>query len=126
MTDYRRSEKTIKAFLENAKVVDIAKAAGLSRSTVYRLQKDADFQAVLTERRTALVQAATDEMRSYILKDVQILQSVIESPDTPSGTKVYAVSTMLTQLASWIQITDFEQRLAAIENETKNADFRRF
>ena len=80
----------------------------------------------MTERRTALVQAATDEMRSYILKDVQILQSVIEDSDTPSGTKVYAVSTMLTQLASWIQITDFEQRLAAIENETKNADFRRF
>ena len=126
MTDYRKSEKTIEAFLENAKVVDIAKAAGLSRSTVYRLQKDADFQAVLTERRTALVQAATDEMRSNILKDVQILQKVIEEPATPAGTRVYAINIMLTQLASWMQTTDFEKRLAAIENETKNADFRRF
>lgn len=123
--DYSKSEKTIKAFLQNAKIVDIARAAGLSRSTIYKLQKDSAFQEVLAERRAALVQAATDEMRSNILKDVRILQGVIESPDTPAGTKVYGIQVMLTQLGNLISFTEFENRLQRLE-KTKIGDFSQF
>lgn len=125
-TDYTKSEKTIRAFLQNAKVVDIAKAAGLSRSTVYRLQKDSLFQEVLIERRAAMVRTATDQMRQYFLRDVQILQEIAEDTNNPAGTRVYACSTLMNQLNTWTQNTDFEQRLAALERETKNGDLRQF
>lgn len=125
-TDYGRSEKVIRAFLQNVKVVDIAKASGLSRSTVYRLMKDSDFQSALTERRTAMVRTATDQMRQNFLRDVEILQAIAEDPDVNASTRVYACSTLMNQLNTWTQNVDFEQRLAELERETKKADLRRF
>ena len=124
MTDYTKSERTIKAFLQNDKIVDIAKAAGISRSTVYKLRNDSAFQEVLKERRAAMVTAATDLMRRYFVRDVQILQEIAENVDVPAGSRIYAINTLLTQLNTWTQNIDFEQRLAALEKETKNGDFR--
>lgn len=122
--DYGKSEKTINAFLQNDKIVDIAKSAGLSRSTVYRLLHDSDFQAALTERRAAMVRAATDMMRRYFARDIQILQDIAEDGSVSAGTRVYACSVLMGQLNTWTQNVDFEQRLATLEKETKNGDFR--
>ena len=125
-TDYTKSERTIRAFLQHDKIVDIAKAAGISRSTVYKLMKDDVFQTVLQERRAAMVSAGTDLMRRYFVRDVQILQDIAEDLDVPAGTRAYACQILMNQLSTWMQNVDYEQRLAALEKETKNGDFRHF
>ena len=124
--NYSQSEKTIRAFLQHDKIVDIAKAANLSRTTIYRLRDDKEFQAALTARRAAMVRQATDLMREYFVRDVQILQEIAEDTETPAGTRVYACNTLMSQLNTWTQNIDFEQRLAALEKETKNGDSRQF
>lgn len=124
-TGYYESEKVIKAFLMNHRVVDVAKSAGISKSTVYKLKNDSHFQQVLSERRADLVKRSVDEMRSYLLKDVQVLQAIIEDSNVNASTRVYAIATMMSQLKDWTTIVDLEQRLTALE-KAKNNGFSLF
>ena len=108
-------ETLIEAFLTEYKLIDIARVTGLGRETVRRYKNDPDFQAVLTERRSAMVSAAVDRMTEYMTEDVEILQAVIRDPDTSAQTKVNAIQVMMNQLQTWTTTTDILRRLQAIE-----------
>lgn len=108
-------ETLIEAFLTEYKLIDIARVTGLGRETVRRYKNDPDFQAVLTERRSAMVSAAVDRMTAYMTEDVEILQAVIRDPDTSAQTKVNAIQVMMNQLQTWTTTTDILRRLQAIE-----------
>lgn len=108
-------ENLIEAFLTSYKLIDIAKVTGIGRETVRRLKNDPEFQAVLTERRSAMVSAAVDKMTAYMTEDVEILQEVIRDPKTSAQTKVNAISVLMGQLQSWTTTTDILRRLQAIE-----------
>lgn len=109
------SEKVIGAFLSNYKVKDIAAAAGLAVSTVNRYKRDPAFVAILNERRAAIVGAAVDRMNETILKDVDVLQSVIDDEKVNPAVRVNAINVKWTNLRTWKAMTDFETRLRALE-----------
>ncbi len=113
MKDY--PEKLIGAFLENYRVKDIAKAAGLAVSTINRYKRDPAFMAALNERRSAIVSAAVDRMRESILKDADVLQGIIEDPEVNPAVRANAINTKWTHLRAWKSLTDFESRLIAVE-----------
>ena len=112
-------EKLIMAFLENYRTVDIARASGYSTRTVERLKADPAFQAVLTDRRTAVISAAVEKMRSYLLADVEELQRIITDAGTAPQTKVNAIKVLMDQLRDWSTTSDLARRLQALEG----ADF---
>ena len=111
-------EKWVTAFLSNAKVVDICKAGGFSKSKYYQLKHNADFQSVLRERRDMAIMAAVDALRACFLRDVQILQAIAENDATAPQVRVNAISIALTQLQNWTQTVDLLARIEALE--TKN------
>lgn len=113
MRDY--PEKLIGAFLENYRVKDIAQAAGLAVSTINKYKRDPAFIAVLNERRSAIVGAAVDRMSESILKDADVLQEIIEDPKVNPAVRANAVNTKWTHLRAWKTLTDFENRLRALE-----------
>ncbi len=110
-------ERIIAAFLNNYRIVDIVRETGLSKSTVYRYKNNPDFQKALHERKTAIVKAAVNRMRSYLLKDIEELQHIIEDQNTTPQVKVYAVQTLMNQLRDWTTTADIMERLQELQKE---------
>lgn len=108
-------EKWVNAFLEGVKVAEVCQAAGFSRTKYYELKRDPDFLAVLRERRDAMIEAAVAAMRENFLKDVQILQQIAEDDGVSPQIRVNAISVQLSALREWVNITDLQARLEALE-----------
>lgn len=119
------SEKVISAFMTCFKVKDIAATAGIALSTVNKYKNDPAFMAVLNERRSAIVAAAVDQMTGSILKDVDVLQEIIDDPKVNPAVRTNAINTKWVHLREWKAMIDFESRLRALETANID-DSRRF
>ena len=114
-------EKDINAFLTSTKAVTIMKTAKIGKTRYYRLKNDPEFQRIVTQRRNDIVREAVMKMESYLCKDVEILQQLIEDPETKDQVKVNAIQCMLSQLGQWKTYTEIIERLERLE-----ADGNRF
>lgn len=113
--DYSQNELVISAFLNNYKVSDIVKETGFSKSLVYNIRNDPKFQRVLTERKQAIIQTAVNKMQGYMVRNAEILQEIIEDPETSPQTKVNAIKVMFDQLRDWTTTTEIQVKLETIE-----------
>lgn len=112
-------ETLITAFLTNYRNVDIAKATGLHKNTISKYRNDPDFQRVLNERRSAVVEAVVEKMRSYIDRDVEILQEIIDDPETPRQIKVNAIQLLFNQFSGLSVNVDLTRRLEALQKDAE-------
>lgn len=117
---YDLDEKVINAFLTNYRVVDIMKEAGIGKNTVYKLRNDPAFQKVIRERKDAILKSAVNKMQGYLVKDVEILQEIIEDPETSPQTKINGIRVLMEQLRDWSMRTDIITRLEALENPSED------
>lgn len=122
--EYIEDERVIGAFLNNFRMVDVVKESGLSKSTCYRIKNDPKFQKALQKRKEEYLKTAVNKMQSYLIKDVEILQQIIESDETSPQTKVNAIQTLMNQLRDWTTTTDIMKRLEALQEASGN-DLRR-
>ena len=114
--NYKDDERVIGAFLNNFRMVDVMRETGLSKNTVYKIRNDPEFQKVLRERKEAILKTAVNKMQGYLTKDVEILQQIIEDPETSAQTKVNAIQTLMNQLRDWTTTTDIMKKLEALQN----------
>ena len=114
--NYTEDERVIGAFLNNFRMVDVMKETGLSKNTVYKIRNDPEFQKVIRERKEAILKTAVNKMQGYLTKDVEILQQIIEDPETSAQTKVNAIQTLMNQLRDWTTTTDLMKKLEALQN----------
>lgn len=117
---FEQDERVISAFLTNYRAVDIMKETGLSKTTVYKLRNNPDFQKVIRERKDAILKSAVNKMQSYLVKDVEILQEIIEDPETSPQVKINGVRVLMEQLRDWTTTTDILNRLEALENPSED------
>jgi hypothetical protein len=75
---------------------------------------------VIQERKEAILKTAVNKMQGYLTKDVEILQQIIEDPDTSAQTKVNAIQTLMNQLRDWTTTTDIMKKLEALQNTSGN------
>lgn len=118
--DYIHDERVIGAFLNNFRMVDVMKETGLSKNTVYKIRNDPEFQKVIRERKEAILKTAVNKMQGYLTKDVEILQQIIEDPDTSAQTKVNAIQTLMNQLRDWTTTTDIMKKLEALQKPSED------
>ena len=118
--DYTKNERVIGAFLNNFRMVDVMRETGLSKNTVYKIRNDPEFQRVIRERKEAILKTAVNKMQSYLTKDVEVLQEIIEDPDTNDQTKVNAIKVMMEQLRDWTTTTDIMKKLEALQKPGKD------
>lgn len=118
--NYCEDERVIGAFLNNFRMVDVMRETGLSKNTVYKIRNDPNFQKVIRERKEAILKTAVNKMQSYLTKDVEILQQIIEDPDTSAQTKVNAIQTLMNQLRDWTTTTDIMKKLEAIQKASED------
>ena len=118
--NYTEDERVIGAFLNNFRMVDVMRETGLSKHTVYKIRNDPNFQKVIRERKEAIIKTAVNKMQGYLTKDVEILQEIIENPETSAQTKVNAIQTLFNQLRDWTTTTDILKKLEALQNPSDN------
>lgn len=118
--NYCEDERVIGAFLNNFRMVDVMRETGLSKNTVYKIRNDPNFQKVIRERKEAILKTAVNKMQSYLTKDVEILQQIIEDPETSAQTKVNAIQTLMNQLRDWTTTTDIMKKLEAIQKASED------
>ena len=121
---YLEDERVIGAFLNNFRMVDIVRESGLSKATCYRIKNNPKFQKIIQKRKEEYLKTAVNKMQSYLIKDVEILQQIIESDETSPQTKVNAIQTLMNQLRDWTTTTDIMKRLEALQEASGN-DLRR-
>lgn len=117
---YTEDERVIGAFLNNFRMVDVMRETGLSKNTVYKIRNDPEFQKVIRERKEAILKTAVNKMQSYLTKDVEILQQIIEDPNTSAQTKVNAIQTLMNQLRDWTTTTEIMKELRALKETSEN------
>ena len=118
--NYTEDERVISAFLNNFRMVDVMKETGLSKNTVYKIRNNPEFQKVIQERKEAILKTAVNKMQGYLTKDVEILQQIIEDPDTSAQTKVNAIQTLMNQLRDWTTTTDIMKKLEALQKPSED------
>lgn len=118
--NYCEDERVIAAFLNNFRIVDVIRETGLSKNTVYKVRNDPEFQKVIRERKEAILKTAVNKMQSYLTKDVEILQQIIEDPETSAQTKVNAIQTLMNQLRDWTTTTDIMKKLEALQKPSED------
>lgn len=112
-------ERIISAFLTNYRMTDIIRETRLSKNTAYRYKRDPEFQKVIQERKTAILQAAVNRMSSYMVQNVETLQAIAEDPEVNPAVRVSAINTIMTQLRGWLTTTELSERLTALEEAAK-------
>ncbi|MBQ6519728.1 MAG: hypothetical protein IJI14_13480 [Anaerolineaceae bacterium] len=115
MRNYGADERVIAAFLNNYRVTDIAKAAGISRGTVYKLRRDSEFMTAISDRKAAIVEAAVNRMTGYMIKNVETLQKIADDPEEKSQVRINAINLMATQQREWMIVSDLQKRVMALE-----------
>ena len=118
--DYIHDERVISAFLNNFRMVDVMRETGLSKNTCYKIRNDPEFQKAIRERKEAILKTAVNKMQNYLTKDVEILQQIIEDPDTSQQTKVNAIKVMMEQLRDWTTTTDIMKKLEALQKPSED------
>lgn len=118
--NYTEDERVISAFLNNFRMVDVIRETGLSKKTCYKIRNDPEFQKVIRERKEAILKTAVNKMQGYLTKDVEILQQIIEDPETSAQTKVNAIQTLMNQLRDWTTTTDIMKKLEALQDTSGN------
>ena len=118
--NYTEDERVISAFLNNFRMVDVIRETGLSKKTCYKIRNDPEFQKVIRERKEAILKTAVNKMQSYLTKDVEILQQIIEDPETSAQTKVNAIQTLMNQLRDWTTSVDIMKKLEALQDTSGN------
>ena len=117
---FTEDERVIGAFLNNFRMVDVMKETGLSKNTCYKIRNDPEFQKVLRERKEAILKTAVNKMQGYLTRDVEILQEIIEDPNTSPQTKVNAIQTIMNQLREWTTTTDIMKRLETLQKPSED------
>lgn len=111
------SEEVIQAFLLYSKNQDVANAIGKSIRMVQNYKKDPELQRLLTERRVEYVKTSVSKMQCSMNHAVDVLNEIIDDPETSQQTKVNAINTLFNQCRDWTQGVDVLERLQRIESE---------
>lgn len=114
-------ERYIAAFLNNFRMTDIMREAGISKTKAYALRNDPEFMEVIRQRKEAILKAAVNKMTTTLTGDVETLQKIIDDPATSPQIKINALQVKWNQMREWITTTDIIKRLDALENPDKVA-----
>ncbi len=109
----------VSALAMGANVEHAARRAGLSERTVYRYLADPAFRQQVTQKRAELLQRIFGMLAGAGLGSVKTLVDLQQDAAVPAGVRRGAARDVLALGLRYGDCTDFEQRLAAIEEQVQ-------
>lgn len=111
-----RNDRLLLQLAQGLSVRDAAKQAGVSEPTVFRRLKEPDFISELTRLRGQLWDDALRKLTASACKAVERLAQLMNDADS-ENVKLKAAQLILEQGSKLRETVEFEQRLAALENQ---------
>jgi hypothetical protein len=97
--------------------IETARTAGVSRITISRWMRDADFVALIKQRESERVADLGKRITALATKALDTLEGVIDSPTSRPDIRVRASSIILSNWQSVRELAELEARIARLENE---------
>jgi hypothetical protein len=111
--------KAIEALLICDNIEASAKKVNIAKSTLYRWLKNEMFQSEFRKAKFRLLSDAITALQRASTTAVNVLCEVMNSKETPAGTRVNASRIVLEQAIRCTELEDLEKRIADLEEVTK-------
>jgi len=115
-----RKRKAIETLLTSGDVTQAARAAGVSRETLYRWLKAPDFQAALNDSTRQALESLSRTLVTLGDKAADTLRQALEDSTLAPGARVRAADIVLARILQLRELVDIETRLAKLEREVHN------
>jgi len=107
------------ALIGGATLDEAADAANVSRSTVARRLRDADFRGQLEALRREALARAADRLAGLALAALETLEELLTA-DHPPGTRLGAARAVLHEASRFHHATELAARIEAIEQALRD------
>lgn len=74
---------------------EAAEKAGVSKSTLYRLRKEPEFQQVINQVKKSMFQDTMQKAQGYCMESLEILRVIMNDPAATDSSRVSAARTVL-------------------------------
>lgn len=110
-----KQRRAIAALLTEPDMTAVAKAAGVSRDTLYRWLADAPFQAAVRDAEAGAIAAVSRSLVRLAERAAATLDGAMTDPAAASSTKVRAADIVLARLLQVRELVVLETRVAELE-----------
>ncbi len=107
--------KALDALLVSSSMEDAARRSGLSAKTVQRYLSQPEFDAAFRHHLQERVRVAGARLQSGCASAVDCLLEVVQDEEVSASVRIRAAVALLDQTRRWIEMDEFEQRLASLE-----------
>jgi phage terminase small subunit len=116
----RKREQAIAALLSEATVASAAERAGISEVTLWRWLKQPEFKAAYREARRQVVEKAVAQLQqSSWAASTTLLKLLASNSDS---VRLRAAEAILSHANKGLELIDFEERIAALEEKAEAAN----
>jgi hypothetical protein len=115
----RKKEAAIAALLTQRNTEEAARVANVGLRTLYRWQKDPEFDAAYRAARRAAFGQTTARLQQGSSAAATILMKLMLDANTPASTRVRAAEIIVIHASKAIEIEDVEARVAELEKATE-------
>jgi hypothetical protein len=115
----RKKEAAIAALLTQRNTEEAARVANVGLRTLYRWQKDPEFDAAYRAARRAAFGQTTARLQQGSSAAATILMKLMLDANTPASTRVRAAEIIVIHASKAIEIEDVEARVADLEKATE-------
>lgn len=120
-----RQRRAVESLMTNANVLEAAKAAGVSRQTIYRwMNTDLAFQQALCRAETEALTGLSRSLVTLGVKATQTLEQTLSDQSSSSGARVRAADIILGRLLQLRELVSLEERISRLEQQLDNKNRR--
>lgn len=121
-----RQSTAAAALLAGATQEDAASAAGVSRSTVGRWQRQHEFRRALADGQTVIIEAAARRLVGRLAVAVDVATALLEDVTAPAAVRLSAARLLLDMAGRYHELTAIERRLSALEGwQQRQSEYKR-
>lgn len=110
-----KQSKALDALVNYDTVEGACKAAGVSKSTMYRYLKDPHFDTALKAAKRQLVNRAVLRLQQTTGDAARALAEICRDHDAPASARVAAAKAILDGALKAVELEDIESRIATLE-----------
>jgi hypothetical protein len=117
-----RKDRAIAALLKHGSKEKAAEAAGVHPATLWRWQKDSNFQRAIREGRREAFSECVGRLQQASTTAVETLLGIMTDQAAPSGSRVRAAQCVVELSQKSFELEDLEVRISNLEQTTGEAN----